>query len=133
MTCPTIPKKPLATSNFPDSPATSQRARQLERALLVQVRFPGVDLDAELEELRLLAVSAGAEVCATLTGRRERPDVATYIGKGKAEELRDIATNEKIDVAIVNHDLSPAQERNLEKIAGCRVLDRNGLILDIFA
>ncbi len=92
-----------------------------------------MDLDAELEELRLLAVSAGAEVCATLTGRRERPDVATYIGKGKAEELRDIAASERIDVAIVNHDLSPAQERNLEKIAGCRVLDRNGLILDIFA
>ena len=99
----------------------------------MQLRFLGVDTDAELGELRLLAQSAGAQVCAELTGRRERPDVATYLGKGKAEELRDVATREQIDVAIVNHDLSPAQERNLEKIAGCRVLDRNGLILDIFA
>lgn len=99
----------------------------------MQLRFPGVDTDAELGELRLLAQSAGAQVCAELTGRRERPDVATYLGKGKAEELRDMAAREQIDIAIVNHDLSPAQERNLEKIAGCRVLDRNGLILDIFA
>jgi GTP-binding protein HflX len=99
----------------------------------VQLRFPGLDLEAELEELRLLVLSAGADVCGVLIGRRERPDVATYIGKGKAEELRDLVSNEQIEVAIVNHDLSPAQERNLEKIAGCRVLDRNGLILDIFA
>jgi GTP-binding protein HflX len=99
----------------------------------VQLRFPGLDLAAEIEELRLLTLSAGADVCGVLTGRRDRPDVATYIGKGKAEELRDLAAQETIDVAIVNHDLSPAQERNLEKIAGCRVLDRSGLILDIFA
>ncbi len=101
--------------------------------MLVQLRFPGLDLAAEIEELRLLTLSAGADVCGVLTGRRDRPDVATYIGKGKAEELRDLAAQETIDVAIVNHDLSPAQERNLEKIAGCRVLDRSGLILDIFA
>jgi GTP-binding protein HflX len=99
----------------------------------VQLRFPGLHVEAELEELKLLARSAGAGVCGVLTGRRERPDVATYLGKGKAEELRDLAQLEKADVAIVNHDLSPAQERNLEKIAGCRVLDRTGLILDIFA
>ena len=99
----------------------------------MQLRFPGVDTDAELSELRLLVQSAGAAVCAELTGRRTRPDVASYLGKGKAEELRDLAAREQIDVAIVNHDLSPAQERNLEKIAWCRVLDRNGLILGIFA
>jgi len=101
--------------------------------LLVQLQFPGLDLDAELEELRLLAVSAGGEVCGHLTGKRERPDVATYLGKGKAEELHDRVVQEAIDIAIINHDLSPTQERNLEKIAGCRVLDRTGLILDIFA
>lgn len=99
----------------------------------MQLRLPGIDPDAELGELRLLVQSAGADVSAVLLGKRERPDVATYIGKGKAEELRDLAALEQIDIAIVNHDLSPAQERNLEKIAGCRVLDRNGLILDIFA
>ena len=76
----------------------------------MQLRFPGVDTDAELGELRLLVQSAGAAVCAELTGRRTRPDVASYLGKGKAEELRDLAAREQIDVAIVNHDLSPAQE-----------------------
>ena len=99
----------------------------------MQLRFPGLDLEAELEELRLLAQSAGAEIAGELTGRRDRPDVATYLGKGKAEELRDLAAATQADLAIVNHDLSPAQERNLERIIGCRVLDRSGLILDIFA
>jgi len=110
-----------------------RHGRARERALLVQLRFPGLDHEAELEELKLLVQSAGADVCGIVTGRRERPDVATYLGKGKAEELRDRAVQEGAEVAIVNHDLSPAQERNLEKIAGCRVLDRTGLILDIFA
>jgi GTP-binding protein HflX len=99
----------------------------------VQLRFPGLDLAAELEELRLLVQSAGADIAGELTGRRDRPDVATFIGKGKAEELRDLAAAVQADLAIVNHDLSPAQERNLERVIGCRVLDRSGLILDIFA
>jgi GTP-binding protein HflX len=111
----------------------TRHANVRERVLLVQLHFPGVDLDAELEELRLLAVSAGGEVCGQLTGRRERPDVATFLGKGKAEELRDRVAHDQIDIAIVNHELSPTQERNLEKVVGCRVLDRTGLILDIFA
>ena len=114
-------------------PRGSGRARPRERALLVQLRLPGLDVDTELGESRLLVHSAGAQVCAELLGKRERPDVATYIGKGKAEELRDLVAREQIEVAIVNHDLTPAQERNLETIACCRVLDRNGLILDIFA
>jgi len=99
----------------------------------VQLRLPGLDPDTELEEFRLLVHSAGADACAVLTGKRERPDVATFLGKGKAEELRDLVTSAQAEVVIVNHDLSPAQERNLEKIVSCRVLDRNGLILDIFA
>jgi GTPase len=127
-----IPPKVPATNNS-STPQGSARAPARERALLVQLRFPGLDLDAELEELRQLVQSAGADACAELIGKRERPDIATYIGKGKAEELRDLVTSAQIDVVIVNHDLSPAQERNLEKIASCRVLDRNGLILDIFA
>jgi GTP-binding protein HflX len=121
-----------ATNNPLTSPGSGQ-ARARERALLVQLRFPGLDLEAELEEFRLLVRSAGADACAVLSGKRERPDVATYLGKGKAEELRDLVTGAQADVVIVNHDLSPAQERNLEKIVCCRVLDRNGLILDIFA
>jgi len=123
-------KRPPATS---DSPETRRSRRDRERALLVQLRFPGVDLEAELEELRLLTQSAGGEICGQLTGRRQSPDIATFIGKGKAEELRDLVEREQADLVIVNHDLSPAQERNLEKIIRCRVLDRTGLILDIFA
>ena len=99
----------------------------------MQLRLPGLDPETELDELRLLVHSAGADACAVLTGKRERPDVATFLGKGKAEELRDLVTSAQAEVVIVNHDLSPAQERNLEKMVSCRVLDRNGLILDIFA
>jgi len=99
----------------------------------VQLRFPGLNVEAELEELRLLTLSAGGDIVGTLTGRRDKPDGATYLGKGKAEELRDLVENERADLVIVNHDLSPAQERNLEKVIRCRVLDRTGLILDIFA
>ena len=132
MSSPTIPLKVQATNNL-FATRGSGRARPRERALLVQLRLPGLDPDTELEEFRLLVHSAGADACAVLTGKRERPDVATFLGKGKAEELRDLVTSAQAEVVIVNHDLSPAQERNLEKIVSCRVLDRNGLILDIFA
>ncbi len=81
----------------------------------------------------MLAESAGAQVCEVVLGARQRPDAATYVGKGKAEEIRDAVQRQDADLVLVNHDLSPAQERNLEKVAGCRVLDRTGLILDIFA
>jgi len=86
-----------------------------------------------MEELRLLAESAGAVVCASIFGSRQVPDAATFVGKGKAEEIREACVRENAEVVLVNHALSPAQERNLEKIVGCRVLDRTGLILDIFA
>lgn len=132
MNSPTIPPKAQATNNLSATQGAGN-ARPRERALLVQLRLPGLDADTELEELRLLVRSAGADACAVLTGKRERPDVATFLGKGKTEELRDLVTSAQAEVVIVNHDLSPAQERNLEKIVSCRVLDRNGLILDIFA
>ncbi len=104
-----------------------------ERAILVHVRFPEREGESELEELRLLAESAGADVCGSVRGNRHKPDAATYIGKGKAEEVCAAVLQEQADLVLVNHDLSPAQERNLEKVVGCRVLDRTGLILDIFA
>ncbi|MDH5486751.1 MAG: GTPase HflX, partial [Gammaproteobacteria bacterium] len=107
--------------------------RQRERAVLVQLRLSRqLDPDA-LDELRRLAESAGAEVCGTVLGSRQVPDAATFVGKGKAGEIRDAVAREQADLVLVNHDLSPAQERNLEKITCCRVLDRTGLILDIFA
>jgi len=99
----------------------------------VQLRLSGRIEQEELDELRLLAESAGAEVCGAITGSRQVPDAATFIGKGKAEEVRDAVVREHADLVLVNHELSPAQERNLEKITSCRVLDRTGLILDIFA
>jgi GTP-binding protein HflX len=110
-----------------------ETAPQREVALLVHVRAPGEDPQEPLEELRLLALSAGAVVRDVVVATRGRPDPATYIGKGKVEELRLQIAAEQIALVIVNHELSPAQERNLEKAIGCRVLDRTGLILDIFA
>jgi GTP-binding protein HflX len=94
----------------------------------------GAPVDPEdLQEFTQLAVSAGAVPVATVTGRRERPDSRYFLGSGKAEELKIAAAAGEADVILVDHALSPSQERNLEKLIGRRVLDRNGLILDIFA
>ena len=94
----------------------------------------GAPVDPEdLEEFTQLALSAGARPVATVTGRRERPDPRYFLGSGKAEELRDVARETEADLILVDHALSPSQERNLEKLIERRVLDRNGLILDIFA
>jgi GTP-binding protein HflX len=123
--------KALETNN--SSLKSTAGIRRRERALLVQLRLSGRIEQEELDELRLLAESAGAEVCGAITGSRQVPDAATFIGKGKAEEVRDAVAREQADLVLVNHELSPAQERNLEKITSCRVLDRTGLILDIFA
>jgi GTP-binding protein HflX len=110
-----------------------ERPRPGERALLVRIGL-GAQVDPEdLEEFSQLAVSAGAQPVATVTGRRERPDPRFFVGSGKAEELKQAAETGEADVILVDHALSPSQERNLEKLTGRRVLDRNGLILDIFA
>ena len=110
-----------------------ERPRSGERALLVRIGL-GAQVDPEdLEEFTQLAVSAGAEPVATVTGRRERPDPRFFVGSGKAEELKHAAEAGEADVILIDHALSPSQERNLEKLTGRRVLDRNGLILDIFA
>ncbi len=87
----------------------------------------------DLDEFTLLATSAGAEVVGVVEGRRVRPDSATYVGSGKTEALRELVAATGADVVLVNAALSPAQERNLEKAVAARVLDRTGLILDIFA
>lgn len=94
----------------------------------------GAPVDPEdLEEFTQLAVSAGASPVATVTGRRARPDPRYFLGSGKAEELRAVAAESSADVILIDHALSPSQERNLEKLTERRVLDRNSLILDIFA
>ena len=110
-----------------------ERPRTGERAVLVRLGL-GAPIDPEdLEEFTQLAVSAGARPVATVTGRRDRPDPRFFLGSGKAEELRDVARASEADVILVDHALSPSQERNLEKLIERRVLDRNSLILDIFA
>ena len=103
------------------------------RAILVHVDFgPQADSDA-LSECHELALSAGAEVLDTLTTSRRKPDPRFFIGSGKAEELAALVEERCAELVIVNHQLSPSQERNLEGRLRCRVLDRTGLILDIFA
>ncbi len=99
-----------------------------QRALLV-----GTTTDESLDELSLLADTAGAEVVARELQRRTTPDPATYIGKGKAEELRELAGALDVDVVIFDDELTPAQQRNLEKSFSVDVVDRVALILDIFA
>ena len=107
-----------------------------QRALLVgtgfEARTPD-EAEASLEELALLADTAGAEPVAIELQRREHPDPATYVGKGKAQELRDLAEALDVDVVIFDDELSPAQQRNLEKLFARDVVDRVALILDIFA
>jgi GTP-binding protein HflX len=94
----------------------------------------GAQVDPEdLQEFAQLAVSAGAQPVATVTGRRDRPDPRFFMGSGKADEVRVAAVDNAADIILVDHALSPSQERNLEKLTGRRVLDRNSLILDIFA
>src|SRR5579863_9700699 len=110
-----------------------ERPRSGERAVLVRLGL-GAPVDPEdLQEFTQLALSAGATPVAAVTGRRDRPDPRYFMGSGKAGELRDAAHATQADLILVDHALSPSQERNLEKLIERRVLDRNGLILDIFA
>lgn len=104
-----------------------------ERALLVHVNFSGEEARESLLELRELASTAGAHVVSTITGMRSAPDPKFFIGSGKADEVKSAVMLHEVDLILVNHELSPAQERNLERYCECRVLDRTGLILDIFA
>ncbi len=111
------------------------QALRLEKVVLVGLSRgrDGAQAEASLEELRRLTETAGAEVIATLTHRRDSPDPATFLGKGKAQEVRDIVRAEQADTVIVDEELAPSQLRNLEEIFGCKVLDRTALIIDIFA
>ena len=104
-----------------------------ERAVIVQLDLGQPDLEDELEEVRLLAESAGADVIAEVGGRRQSPDPKTFAGKGKVQEIAAMLAAGESDLVIFNHELSPAQQRNLERELKCRVIDRTSLILDIFA
>ncbi|MFG6175902.1 ribosome rescue GTPase HflX [Halomonas sp. THAF12] len=104
-----------------------------ETAVLVHVDFQDEQEREDAGEFLELVRSAGAEPATLLTGSRNRPDPRAFIGSGKVEELRDALQVHKAELVIFNHALSPSQERNLEQSLKCRVLDRTGLILDIFA
>lgn len=111
-----------------DRPSSS-----LNRAILVQLDFGLPGLAERLDELRLLARSAGAEILGEVTGPRRAPDPALFAGSGKVDEIAALAASAGADIVIFNHDLSAAQQRNLERILTRRVIDRTALILDIFA
>ena len=110
-----------------------ERPQTGERAILVHLEFPFAAQREELDEFRELVVSAGAEPVAVIVGSRKTPNPKFFVGTGKVAEIRDAIINEDAEVVLFNHALSPAQERNLEHELKCRVLDRTGLILDIFA
>lgn len=110
-----------------------ERPSSGERAVLVHAS-PGQTPDpSEREEFVELAISAGATVVNQIQTSRQRPDSRTFIGRGKLEELRQVVDRDEVDLVIFSAGLSPSQERNIERELQCRVLDRAGLILDIFA
>lgn len=104
-----------------------------DAVILVSVNFGDADYEESLQELRHLAGTAGLNISATLEGKRHAPDPKYFIGSGKADELKALMAAHESKVAAFNHDLSPSQQRNLEKLLAARVVDRTGLILDIFA
>lgn len=107
--------------------------KELEKSVLVHVDFYHESDREILEEFYELVDSAGAEVCELISTKRQSPDAKSFVGKGKVEEIKQAVELHEADVVIVNHALSPSQERNLSELLECQVLDRVGLILDIFA
>lgn len=109
------------------------RAAEADTAVLVSLDFGAPDYAESLEELRLLAQSAGVRAVAVVEGKRQRPDSAYYAGSGKVEEVAGVVERLEAPLVIFNHDLTPAQMRNLTAKLNARVIDRTMLILDIFA
>jgi len=104
-----------------------------ERALLVHLEGQNPEAREDPQEFQELALSAGADIVSLVTVARHQPTAKFLIGSGKVDELRDLVQSAEADLVIFNHTLTPSQERNLERVFECRVLDRTGLILDIFA
>lgn len=104
-----------------------------DAAILISVDFGETDYEESLDELRQLSLSAGLAIRGTVLGKRSTPDAKLFIGSGKADELKQMMLVSESNVAVFNHDLSPSQQRNLERLLEARVVDRTGLILDIFS
>ncbi|WP_373819859.1 ribosome rescue GTPase HflX [Glaesserella sp.] len=114
-------------------PATELPNQAKERAILVHLYLSQHKDVENLIEFQTLAESAGVDIAATLTTTRSAPHIKYYVGQGKAEEIADAVKQFEATVVLVNHSLSPAQTRNLQSLCDCRIVDRTGLILDIFA
>ena len=104
-----------------------------ERAIIVHIEFSSYDDTEDLDEFRELVWSAAVEPVGVVTGTRKQPSPRLFVGSGKLEEIRDAVSANEADIVLFNHSLSPSQERNIERELQCRVLDRTGVILDIFA
>lgn len=129
---------PYLTRQIEHQLDSNAQGRQLmnwtERAVLVGIQRPGQwDVLDSLEELAQLADTAGAQVCGTVWQKRESPDAALFIGRGKVQEVNFLRQEQGADMVIVDDELSPAQQRNLQQALGVKVIDRTALILDIFS
>ena len=113
--------------------ATNTKNPQSGGVVLVSIDFNEPDYAESLHELRQLVTSAGMNVRATIESKRSTPDAKFFIGSGKADELKLMLEASETSLVAFNHDLSPSQQRNLERLLQAKVLDRTGLILDIFA
>ncbi|MHB1293222.1 MAG: ribosome rescue GTPase HflX [Sulfuricella sp.] len=110
-----------------------ERSGSGDAAVLVSLDFGDTDYEESLEELHRLTESAGVGILGVVRGKRSRPDAALFAGSGKADEIAETVVANEANLVIFNHELSPAQQRNLERRLDCRVIDRTSLILDIFA
>ena len=124
------PKRPRRGENFNGETGKKETAVVVGLVTGKQTRKQAEEY---LEELKRLADTAGTEVCHAIMQERERMSAATFIGSGKAKEVGELVADEKINMVIFDDDLSPVQVRNLEKLISCKIIDRSGLILDIFA
>ncbi len=130
--CPRVRRVEFALSSV--SSQSTATAGGPARAVLVGVDFGRArHFDASLDELALLAESAGDVVVARLIARRKAPDAALFVGSGKADEIKALVAEQDAEVVLFDQALSPAQQRNLERHLGCAVADRTMLILEIFA
>ncbi|MEN9765132.1 MAG: GTPase HflX, partial [Pseudomonadota bacterium] len=118
--------------SFSGKGQTEAHFSRCPRTLVVALQL-GRGSEPNTQEIRELAASAGAQVVGTITGRRDRPDPALFVGSGKAEEIRLLSQEQGVELVVFDHELSAAQQRNLQRLIGRRVIDRVALILDIFA
>jgi GTPase len=128
--------KTRSTTITPGAQAARDHATSVAGSSSASARptdFPDFSSEESLDELRALATSAGAQIAGEFTQSRDRPEPATLIGKGKLEEIAGAAASVSADVILFDHDLSPSQQRNIERAVNTRVIDRTQLILDIFA